>query len=67
MPPVNEFDSNDIRQTSENPISESPPGSVFRGRTTSGDIVSIKMLSAFSSTEKQEVWSAGFSIKCSDS
>lgn len=51
-PPVNEFDTNDIRRTSENPISESPPGSVFRGRTTSGDIVSIKMLSAFSSTEK---------------
>lgn len=52
MPPVNEFDTNDLRRTSENPISESPPGSVFRGRTTSGDIVSIKMLSAFSSTEK---------------
>jgi hypothetical protein len=52
QPPVNEFDTNDVRRTSEDPISESPPGSVFRGRTTSGDIVSIKMLSAFSSTEK---------------
>lgn len=52
LPPVNEFETNDIRRTSETPTNESPPGSVYRGRTTSGDLVSIKMLTAFSSSEK---------------
>lgn len=60
LPPVNEFDTSDIRQTNKTATSESPPGSVFRGRTTSGDLVSIKMLTAFSSTEKAREVSAFF-------
>ncbi|KAF8301446.1 hypothetical protein DL93DRAFT_2090732 [Clavulina sp. PMI_390] len=61
LPPVNEFDTNDIRRTSADPTNESPPGSVFRGKTTSGDVVSIKMLTAFASTEKAREVSWPFS------
>ena len=52
LPPVNEFDTNDIRRIGTGPTSESPPGSTWRGRTKTGDLISVKMLGAFSKTEK---------------
>jgi hypothetical protein len=51
LPPVHVFDPNDIRQTGTAATSENPRGSVWKGRTTTNDLVSIKVLSAFSSPD----------------
>jgi len=51
LPPVNEFDTNDIRRIGNAPDTETPSGLMWRGKTAAGDLVFVKLSSAFNATE----------------
>ena len=52
LPPVNEFDVNDIRRVGNISTTDTRFGPVWKGKTSAGDIVSVKLCSAFNATDK---------------
>ncbi|KAF9518530.1 hypothetical protein BS47DRAFT_260685 [Hydnum rufescens UP504] len=52
LPPVNEFDVNDIRRIGNASSTDTRFGPVWKGKTSAGDVVSVKLCSAFNATDK---------------